>query len=101
MIEPVINRIKPSNGTGFLDWKCKFEMTVNDIQTGALGVRLNSETSENEIPVNTSEMEHQRVSQVYFIPLDIVCSCLCKIASERGAACAAGLMPTRWVRGIT
>ena len=59
MIEPVINRIKPSNGTGFLDWKCKFEMTVNDIQTGALGVRQNSETSENEIPVNTSEMEQQ------------------------------------------
>ena len=97
MIEPVINRIEPLNGTGFPDRKCKFEMAVKDIQTGALGVRLNSESSENEIPVDTSEMEHQTASQVYFIPLDIVC----KIASERGAACAAGLMPTRWVRGIT
>ena len=101
MIESVINRIEPVNGTEFPDRKCKFEMAVKDIQTGALGVHQSSETSENEISVNTSEMEHQTASQVYFIPLDMVFSCLCKIASERGAACAVGLMPTRSVRGMT
>ena len=47
-------------------------MAVKDIQAGALGVHQNSEPSENEIPVNTSGMEHQTASQVYLIPLDVV-----------------------------
>ena len=72
MIEPVIKSIEPLNGTGFQDWKSKFEMAVKDTPAGTPGVHQNSETSENEILVNTSKMEHQTASQVYFSPLDIV-----------------------------
>ena len=67
MIESLSSSIEPLNGTGFPDWKSKFEMAVQDIEAGALGAYQNSEMSENEIPWITSDMEHQAASQVYFI----------------------------------
>ena len=51
MVEALVKRIESFNGTGFQDWKFKFEMAVKAIQTGALDMLQTSETSEKEVSV--------------------------------------------------
>ena len=66
MVEALVKRIESFNGIGFQDWKFKFEMAVNAIQTGALDMLQTSETSEKEVCFS-SEIEQQISSQIYFI----------------------------------
>ena len=49
MVEALVKRIESFNGTGFQDWKFKFEMAVKAIPTGALDMLQTSETSEEEV----------------------------------------------------
>ena len=66
MVEALVKRIESFNGTGFQDWKFKFEMAVKAIQTGALDMLQTSETSEKEVCFS-SEIEQQISSQICFI----------------------------------
>ena len=66
MVETLVKRIESFNGTGFQDWKFKFEMAVKAIQTGALDMLQTSETSEKEVCFS-SEIEQQISSKIYFI----------------------------------
>ena len=76
MVEAFVKRIESFNGTGFQNWKFKFEMAVKAVQTGALDMLQTLETSEKEVCFS-SEIEQQISSQIHFYlgaktPVDLV-----------------------------
>ena len=49
MVEALVKRTESFNGSGFQDWKFKFEVAVKAFQTRVLDMLQNSEASEKEV----------------------------------------------------